>query len=349
MLEARNISYSVGDFALNNVSFTIHEGDYFTVLGESGAGKSMLLETIAGLVRPSQGTLWLDGEEITSKKIQDRRIGLVFQDHAVFPHMSAYENIAYSLHGKKITQDEKKEKILHIAKLLSISELLQRRPSTLSGGELQRVALARTLIQEPRILLLDEPLASIDSRIKSELRSLLRSIHRKGQTILHVTHDYEEALALATRIAVIHQGQVIQEGAPEDVFQNPKSEFVAHFTGAHNFFKAKITGKANNLAVIKPDVMVTLNQNVDIADGFILIRGEDILLSKEKIESSAANNLQGTILEIIPGIRGIDVTVDAGITFHALITQESLVRMQLKEGMPVWIHFKATAVRFITA
>ena len=350
MLELKNISKRFSDFSLKDVSFSVEQGDYFILLGESGAGKSMLLETIAGLVHPESGSIIMEGNDITHHKIQNRGIGLVFQDHAVFPHMTVYENIAYSLHGRKSGHEEKKERVHLIAEQLSISGLLDRRPSTLSGGELQRVALARTLIQQPRILLLDEPLASLDSRIKSDLRSRLRKIHRQGQTILHVTHDYEEALSLGNRIAVIHDGSIIQEGTPGEVFRNPKSEFVAHFVGARNFFKARLTGENNNsVAIVDKMVAVRLLSPDTGSEGFILIRGEDIILSNNSIDSSATNNFEGTITEIIPGVRCIDVVVDAGITLHALITAESLAHLKLTEGKKIWLHFKATAVRFIPA
>jgi len=350
MLEVKNITYHAGEFSLKSVSFTVYKGDYFILLGESGAGKSMLLETIAGLIHPESGSLLLEGHDITHQKIQNRKIGLVFQDHAVFPHMTVYENISYSLHGRKLSHEVKKERVRQVAEQLSISGLLDRRPFTLSGGELQRVALARTLIQQPRVLLLDEPLASLDSRIKSYLRSQLRKIHRQGQTILHVTHDYEEALSLGNRIAVIHNGSVIQEGTPEEVFGNPKSEFVAHFVGARNFFKSRLTGENNNsIALVEKTLPVRLLSPDTGPEGFILIRGEDIILSNDPFDSSAINNFEGTITDIIPGVRGIDVAVDAGIRLHALITAESLAHLELTEGKKIWLHFKATAVKFIPA
>jgi molybdopterin-binding protein len=350
MLEIKNITYNAGEFSLKSVSITVHQGDYFILLGESGAGKSMLLETIAGLVNPESGSIIMEGKDITHQKIQSRKIGLVFQDHAVFPHMTVYENIAYSLHGRKLSHEEKKERVRRVADQLSISGLLDRRPSTLSGGELQRVALARALIQQPKVLLLDEPLSSLDSRIKSDLRSRLRKIHRQGQTILHVTHDYEEALSLGNRIAVIHNGAIIQEGTPEEVFRNPKSEFVAHFVGARNFFKALLTGENNNsIALVEKTIPVRLIPPTVGPNGYILIRSEDIVLSNDPFDSSATNNFEGTITEIIPGIRGTDVVVDIGIRLHALITAESLNHLELREGKQIWLHFKATAVRFIPA
>jgi ABC-type sugar transport system ATPase subunit len=350
LLEVKNISYRAGEFSLRSVNFTVDRGDYFILLGESGAGKSMVLETIAGLVHPDSGSVILEDRDITRQRIQDRKIGLVFQDHAVFPHMTVFENISYSLHGRKLSRTEKKEKVIQVADNLGISGLLDRKPSTLSGGELQRVALARTLIQQPLVLLLDEPLASLDSRIKSELRSQLRKIHRQGQTILHVTHDYEEALSLGNRIAVINNGSIIQEGTPEKVFQDPRSEFVAHFTGARNFFRVRLTGTGDSTtALLDNQLGVRISPVENGTEGFILIRSEDIILSNDPFDSSAVNNFQGIVTEIIPGINGIDILVDAGIIFHSLITPGSLTRLELTEEKKVWLHFKASAVKFIPA
>jgi molybdopterin-binding protein len=348
MLELKDINVSLGDFSLKNISFTVGRGEYFILLGVSGAGKSMLLETIAGLVKPVSGSVFLDGKDITHEKIQKRNIGLVFQDHAVFPHLSVIENMVYALHGSGLNHIEKKEKAELIARELNIYDLLHRRPDTLSGGELQRVALGRTLIQEPRVLLLDEPLASMDIRLKGELRRLLRTIHRKGQTILHVTHDYEEALSLATNIAVINEGTIIQEGTPSEVFHHPGSEFVAHFVGVKNFFPVKM--------VVENDVPYALADNkIHICivtkemsgEGFAMVRGEDVFLSTQPVDTSAVNNFTGRVTEIVPSVSGIDVTIDIGIEIHALVTGESLSRLDLQEGKDCWVHFKATAVKFI--
>jgi molybdopterin-binding protein len=349
MLELKNISKRFAGFSLTDVSFSVKQGDYFILLGESGAGKSMLLETIAGLVLPDSGAVLLNGEDITRERIQRRKIGLVFQDHAIFPHLTVYENIAYSLHGTEIPRDARKEKVKVIANELGIRELLPRKPGTLSGGELQRVALGRTLIQQPAILLLDEPLSSLDTRLKGDLRRLLRTIHRKGQTILHVTHDYEEALSLGSRIAVIHKGVIIQSGTPAEVFLHPKSEFVAHFIGVKNFFGARlVTENQVTFATTGNNIPVRVVTEEPDGDGFILIRGEDVLLSSLPVETSATNNFRGTIVEIVPSAGGVEVTIDAGIELHALITRESLASLDLEAGKDCWVHFKATAVRFVS-
>lgn len=350
MLKLANISKQYKDFSLNDVSFTVNKGDYYILLGESGAGKSMILETIAGLFSPDSGIIMLDDKDITKEKIQNRGIGLVFQDHAVFPHYSVGENIAYPLHGLSLRPEVRKKEVHFIARQLSIEKLLDRRPASLSGGELQRVALARTLIQRPKILLLDEPLASLDALLKTELRALLRNIHRNGQTILHVTHDYEEALSLGNHIAVINKGSIVQEGTPAEVFQNPKSEFVAHFVGVKNFFPVRIIVE-NGLtyAQISDSIRIRLITDPSQVNGFVMILGEDILLSNGPIESSSTNNREGHVVEVVPTARGIDVSIDIGIVIHTLITPESLTKLEIQEGKSCWIHIKATAVKFISS
>jgi molybdopterin-binding protein len=349
MLEIKDINVQLGNFALKSVRFSAEKGDYFILLGVSGAGKSMILETIAGLLYCESGSIILDGKDITHEKIQNRGVGLVFQDHAVFPHMTVRENIAYSLHGNSLSHSEKTERINVIARQIDIYSLLDRSPSTLSGGELQRVALARTLVQQPKVLLLDEPLASLDTQLRSELRSLLRKLNRSGQTIIHVTHDYEEALSLGTKIAVIHKGNIIQEGTPSEVFHHPKSEFIAHFVGVKNYFPARIISENEiSFAVTDNNIHIRIVGEVNGSEGFVLIKGEDILLSNQPVETSATNNFEGLITEVVPSLGRMEITIDIGIEVHALITNESHTKMNIHEGKNCWVHFKATAVRFIT-
>ncbi|MEI7944330.1 MAG: hypothetical protein WCI25_05875, partial [Actinomycetes bacterium] len=185
------------------------------------------------------------------------------------------------------------------------------------------------------------PLSSLDSRLKSDLRRLLRAIHRKGQTILHVTHDYEEALSLGTKIAVIHQGKIIQSGSPAEVFHHPKSEFVAHFIGVKNFFPVKLVTENNvTFAHTGNNIPVRLVTDNPDGEGFILIRGEDILLSSGPVETSATNNLSGTVVEIVPTKAGVDVTVDAGIEIHAKPGEE------IAKGSPLFTLHTETPERF---
>lgn len=349
MLALSNISKSFREFSLKDISFTVKEGDYFILLGASGAGKSLLLETIAGIVHPDSGSLVLDGKNITKERIQRRKTGLVFQDHAVFPHLSVRENLAYPLRGLHLTSVHKKERIEATASALSIGHLLARSPETLSGGELQRVALGRALIQQPRILLLDEPLSSLDTRLKSELRRLLRSIHAGGQTILHVTHDYEEALSLATRVAVIHDGRIIQAGTPDEVFHHPQNEFIASFVGIPNFFPARVVSEGGTFhAIIENNLKIKIIDNIPQDDVALMIRGEDILLSDNPVETSATNNFEGLVTEVIPTRGGMDVVVNIGVEVHAWVTTGSVEKFNLRPGSRCWVHFKATAVRIIS-
>jgi molybdopterin-binding protein len=226
--------------------------------------------------------------------------------------------------------------------------MLDRRPTTLSGGELQRVALARTLIQQPEILLLDEPLASLDVQLRDDLRSLLRQLNRSGQTIIHVTHDYDEAISLGNMIAVVHDGSVLQQGKPDEVFLNPASEFVAHFTGAKNFFYARpVINSDPNEVLVNDKIKISIVGHEPTSDGYVMLRNEDIILSKTNVETSAVNNFRGIIKEIVPFRNGVEVTVDIGIPLSVSITHESVRNLGLAENVPVWVHFKATAVRFI--
>jgi len=347
-LEIRNLSISLGNFRLEEINLQIGKGSYFILLGVSGAGKSMVLETIAGLVRPGKGQILLNGEDITTRKIQERSIGLVFQDHAVFPHMSVRENIAYALKGRIADKKERNAVVKAAALSLGIGDLLGRKPGTLSGGELQRVTLARTLVQKPEILLLDEPLASLDTMLKAGLRSLLRKINQEGQTIIHVTHDYEEALSLGTQIAVMHEGRILQTGTAEEVFTQPRSAFVAHFTGARNFYPAEFCRGSNEALILGKIQFRVQDDNLD-GTGYVLVRSEDVFLSTAPVDTSATNNFKAVIRELAPTSRGIEVSLDIGIPVVALITKTSLVHMNLKQGDTCYLHFKATSVRCITS
>jgi molybdate/tungstate transport system ATP-binding protein len=346
LLRLDSISRRYSSFSMKDISFSINEGDYFILLGVSGAGKSLILETIAGLVKPDSGTLWKNGENITNESIQKRKIGIVFQDHAVFPHMSVFENIVYPIKKQVHNKSDRQKLVEEIAGKLGIQGLLNRKPATLSGGELQRVALARTLVQKPDLLLLDEPLASLDIKLKSELRSTLRRLNKLGQTIIHVTHDYEEAISLGNRIAVVHDGMILQAGAPEEVFHHPKSEFVAHFTGAKNFFSANFSNGSREASVAGKLILQSSSDTIQ-KEGFILIRSEDIFLSEARVDTSAVNQFEGTITEMVPTHGGFEIKLDIGITLFAAITKESAERMGLHESMKCFACFKASAVKII--
>ncbi|MGQ9847916.1 MAG: ABC transporter ATP-binding protein [Bacteroidales bacterium] len=351
MLELKNISVKAGNFLLKNISFKVKQGDYFVLLGNSGSGKTILLETIAGMRSITNGIILLKNKDITFEKIQNRNIGMVFQDYALFPHLSVFENIAFSLRQQKISKLIIKEKVSSICRELGIEHLLQRRIKGLSGGEMQRIALARTLIMKPDILLLDEPLSALDAKLKWETKMLLRKLHQQGQTIIHVTHDYEEALLLATSVAIIEQGEIKQIGSPFDVFQNPKSPFIASFTGIKNFFKAKAFPPSGefktSFAVIENKITICIHPIVEECTGMVVIAANEIVLSIEKQQSSMVNNFEGMVKDIFRTSHGIEVLMDIGILLYVTITEESMQNLSLSIGKSFWVSFKASSVRFI--
>ncbi len=348
MLKINDLSVKLGMFELCNMNFSVADGEYFVLLGRSGAGKSVLLQLISGMVRADKGEIWLNGREISREKIQRRNVGMVFQDAALFPHMSVFNNIAYPLRSVKSNQAELERRIDELAGITSVSHLLRRFPGNLSGGEKQRVALARALALKPDCLLLDEPLSSMDIQLRSELRSILRQINGTGQTIVHVTHDYEEAALLAHRIGVIENGSVVQTGRAEEVFQKPRTEFVARFTGIRNFFSGVLTESRSSLKKFRTGGMeLTLLSDEPHGSGFVIIRAEDIIVSSEEPESSAANNFRGKISDMAPARMGTELMVDFGIRAAVLVTDESITALGLRPGKEIWVSFKASALKFI--
>ena len=351
MLRVEQISRKFESFFVRDISFEVLEGQYFVLLGASGVGKSILLETIAGLIRPDSGRVFLDGSDITDREIQSRRIGLVFQDSSLFWHMTVYDNIAYPLRCKKLGRAEIDRKVNELATDVVVTGLLSSYPRTLSGGEVQRVSLARALASEPRCLLLDEPLSSLDTKARADLRALLRRLNEEGQTMVHVTHDYTEAVSLATHIAVMEEGTIVQTGTAEEIFQHPKSEFVARFVGINNFFKGRLERLDGRLTGTRRfvtegrDFWILCDNGAEF--GHIFIRSEDVTISNERSLTSARNNFVGTIVEIISAGVGIEVIVDIGLKVVALITSESVETLGLRCGKSVWISFKASAVRFV--
>jgi molybdopterin-binding protein len=352
MLEIKNISKSFPDFHLENISFSVEDGDYFVLLGGSGMGKSMLLEIISGITATDSGRVFLNGKDITFEKIQKRKLALVYQDQVLFPHLTVFDNIAYPLRCKKKSSNEIKKTVHELADLVEISNYLDRKSGTLSGGEAQRVALARALATEPVCLLLDEPLSNIDTQLRYELRSLLRKINKNGQTIIHVTHDYEEAISLANKLAVIEHGNIVQIGTPEEVFMYPKSEFIAKFIGVKNFYKGNLESNENDsdLKLFKTKgaafhVIAEENQG----EGFLLIHSENVVLSDSRIESSARNMFQGRVSDFFPARTGIEVVIDTDeIKITSIISREAFEKLKLKKEKVVWASFKASSVKFIS-
>ncbi len=347
-LSLQNVGLKVEAFSLNNISIEVEQGAYFILLGPSGSGKSLILEMIAGFYHPHQGKIILDGSEITHSAIQKRNVGMLFQDFAVFPHLNVFDNIAYSLKKKQQGGNSLNYTVEKLAAELEISHLLYRNIRALSGGEQQRVALARILARKPKVLLLDEPLSSLDVQLRSSVRTMLRRLNNQGQTILHVTHDYEEAAILGHRIAVIENNSIVQCGTHDEVFHHPRSAFVANFVGINNYFGGILQKKINDIReFIANGVTIRVLTDQPVGRGFVVIRSEDIILSANPLESSATNSIVGIITCIEPARLGYEVTVDTGIPVIAQVSGESVNRLQVETGKSIWVTFKASAVRFI--
>lgn len=235
-LNLENISLLFDDKkVLNDISLSVKEGELVTLLGPSGCGKSTLLRTIAGLETPVSGAIYLDGEEIQKKASRERNIGMVFQQYALFPTMTVFNNVAFGLNVKKLDKKIVKEKVDKILELVELSEFSDRYIPQLSGGQQQRVALARALVVEPKLLLLDEPLSALDARIRKQLQLEIRSIQKElGITMIFVTHDQEEAMRISDRIYVLSDGRLEQVSSPKELYTQPQSQFVAEFIGDYN-------------------------------------------------------------------------------------------------------------------
>jgi molybdopterin-binding protein len=351
MLRVENLSKTLGDFSIVDISFEVLPGEYFVLLGSSGVGKSILLETIAGFMTADKGSIKLGEKDITREKIQNRRIALVYQDQALFPHLSVHENIAYGLRCRHMNGSEIPTRVARLAQEVGAEKLLERSPDTLSGGETQRVALARALATNPQTLLLDEPLAALDSESRTQMRGLLRKLHRQGLPVLHVTHDYQEAVSLASRVAILEKGQIAQIGTPGEIFRQPKSEFVAGFIGVRNFFAGELRfpngrHRLAEFRTLAGPVFQVLTNRAE-GPGFAVLGSEDITISNTEGETSARNTFQGLVSDLAPAMPGIEVSVDVGVDLSVMVSAGSVEKLGLQVGKKIWVSFKASAVKYI--
>jgi len=348
MLRTEQLCKRLDSFCLREISLEVAQGDYYVLLGRSGAGKTQLLEVICGLTPPDKGRVFLDGEDITRKKVQDRGIGLVFQDLALFPHYSVKDNIMYPLRLMKLPLRERVSRVQRAAEEMNITDLLLRKPANLSGGEKQRVALARTLVTEPKILLLDEPMASVDASLKDSIRRMLRRLNRNGQTIVHVTHDFGEAVSLASRVGVMHNGSIIQEGTPAEVFNHPANRFVARYAGFKNFFRVTFVKSYNSWSCITDNrTKFRLAKGEYPSSGLLIIAAGEVLVSRQGAAGVQINNIHGVIDDVVPSPTGYEITVSAGDTFYADITHRGMEEQKFVTGEPVIVSFRPESLRLV--
>lgn len=241
-VKIENVVKRYGDFtAINDLSVLIKDGEFFTLLGPSGCGKTTLLRMIAGFNSIEEGTIYFNDDPINNLAPHKRDIGMVFQNYAIFPHLSVYENVEYGLKTRKIEKAIRHEKIMKALEIVQIETLKDRMPEKLSGGQQQRVALARAIVIEPKILLMDEPLSNLDAKLRVQMRTIIKKLQKQLDiTTVYVTHDQEEALAISDRIAVMNKGEIMQLDSPSEIYRKPANEFVANFIGISNFLEAEV-------------------------------------------------------------------------------------------------------------
>ncbi|WP_240418952.1 ABC transporter ATP-binding protein [Paenibacillus periandrae] len=242
--------------AVNDAHLTIQEGEFFTLLGPSGCGKTTLLRTIAGFYRQEEGDIYFGERKINDIPTHERNIGMVFQNYAIFPHMTVFENVAYGLKARKVNKKETEQRVMEALEMVQLQHLRDRVPSDMSGGQQQRIALARAIVIRPGLLLMDEPLSNLDAKLRIKMRSDIRMLQKElNITTIYVTHDQEEALAVSDRIAVMSEGKIQQIAPPEDIYAYPANQFVANFIGTSNFIEAHCHGGMDSSGLAKIDLL----------------------------------------------------------------------------------------------
>ena len=328
-LELKEIkkSFTEGEAVLDNISLEISKGEFITLLGSSGCGKTTTLRIIAGLEQPDAGSVWLDGREVTGLEPNQRDVNTVFQNYALFPHMNVAENIGYGLKLKKVPKSEIRKKVSQMLELVQLEGYEKRKPSELSGGQKQRVAIARALVNNPKVLLLDEPLAALDLKLRKEMQYELKRIQQEvGITFIFVTHDQEEALTMSDKIVVMQKGEILQIGTPQEIYNEPTNRFVANFIGESNIISGRMIEdykvRFDDITFDCVDHGFKENEPVDV-----VIRPEDIDIVDVKDGKMTGEVLsvlfKGVHYEImVETVPGTSVTVNMRVIRNHDVTSE---------------------------
>ncbi len=352
MIGLRGVEVEAGDFSVGPLDLDVPAGEYAVLLGPSGSGKTLVLEALAGVRRVRAGRLLLDGEDVTQLPAERRRVGLVFQDGLLFPHLTVAQNIGYGLGaawpGRR--RRSPRPEIARLAAETGVADLIDRRPVTLSGGERQRVALARALAAGPRVLLLDEPLSAVDADARGGLQDLLRRVSvDEGLTVLHVTHDLGEAFAVGGLFAVLVAGRLQQVGAPHDVLRRPATVEVARFTGARNVFEARpVPGDSRRLALALGGTLRT-SGSAPAGMSHAVVRADDITVSsvKDLWGGEGDTCLTGRVRRVVHAGATAVVEVDVPPLFQAVVSARELEAIGIEPGSTVGLRVPAAAVHVV--
>ena len=343
-------SYDGEILVVEDLNVDIPKGEFLTMLGPSGSGKTTTLMMLAGFETPTSGEIYLDGEAISSIPPYKRGIGMVFQNYALFPHMTVNENLSFPLEVRKINKSEIKDKVEKALSMVELQDFGNRMPMQLSGGQQQRVALARALVFEPRLVLMDEPLGALDKKLREQMQYEIKHIHANiGITVVYVTHDQNEALTMSNRIAVFNDGKIQQISTPDILYEKPECAFVAQFIGENNQLKGKVKSINGNTCVVKTDKgeeIKSLKINVDAVGD-----GSTVSLRPERVEINSSdtnfeNSFNGTVKELIYLGDHIRTRVEVcGNDQFIVKVPNSYKGANLKEGNSVKLSWKANDSR----
>ena len=337
------------------ISFEVHEGEFFSLLGPSGCGKTTTLRCIAGFEALSQGSIRLHGERLDDKPPHRRDVGLVFQNYALFPHLSVFDNVAFGLRLRRLGRAEIADRVGRVLQLVDLAGMAARYPAQLSGGQQQRVAIARSLVLEPRILMFDEPLSNLDFKLRLQMREELRNLQRRlGKTSIYVTHDQSEALVLSDRIAVLSHGQIEQIGTPAEIYEHPASAFVAEFIGSSNMLRGRIVERAGDGVTVTTDTGLRLRCRADgeIADGVdisVLLRPERIHVEMPGGTAAAGQNrVSARIADVTYLGEDLHLSLDlaSGDRLRASLKNANSAR-QWEPAQPVELAIEAADLRLL--
>ncbi len=345
MLEISGLKIKLKSLTVEIPHLKVNRGDYLALMGTSGAGKTVLIEAIAGFHKIDTGQIILNGQRIDNLPPNKRGIAVVYQDYMLFPHLSVRDNILYPARLKRCVNEDS---FSELVKLLHIENLLNRSVRRLSGGELQRVAIARALMMNPSILLLDEPLSSLDRQSRESMRKLIKDVVKELKaTVIHITHDMETAWSLANRVAVMHDGKLLQVGTTDEILANPNNKVVADFFDS-NILRGRVVGKDGKLTIVKVgEEHIKISAKAE-GEALLSIRPESIILSKESLNSSMQNSLKGVIVNMEN--RGLVVRITmqfGGFSLISVLTPNALEALSLHRGDEVLAHFKASSVRVL--
>ena len=345
-LELKEIkkSFTEGEAVLDNISLEISKGEFITLLGSSGCGKTTTLRIIAGLEQPDAGSVWLDGREVTGLEPNQRDVNTVFQNYALFPHMNVAENIGYGLKLKKVPKSEIRKKVSQMLELVQLEGYEKRKPSELSGGQKQRVAIARALVNNPKVLLLDEPLGALDLQLRRAMQIELKHLQKKlGITFIYITHDQEEAINMSDRIAVMKDGRIEQIGTPDEIYNHPKTSYVATFVGNANILHGVAESIQGENAIVKignDRVIVKLETSQQdtrakqyLAAGekvTLAVRSENILLQETAVIGDTGTDHRDTVDISVSG-GGLDAHNKNSVSgLQATVTEKNFAGGQLR-------------------